>query len=118
MNFEATQPDPGIPGGTVREAPPVPNEPERVILAEIDDAGEIIFLELDDGGVPLGAWHWEEEPQEWVFEEYPTPLGAWETSPATDEPLPVTGGTTAITALIIGFTLTAGGALFLKKNRD
>ena len=32
------------------------------------------WLELDEDGVPLGRWDWDEDLGEWVFEEFPPPL--------------------------------------------
>jgi hypothetical protein len=39
-------------------------------LVPLDDGG---FMVLDEDGTPLGEWHWD--AGEWVFTEYPTPLG-------------------------------------------
>jgi hypothetical protein len=32
------------------------------------------YIELDENGVPLGEWHYDDDAGEWVFDEYPPPL--------------------------------------------
>jgi hypothetical protein len=34
-----------------------------------------VWVELDIDGTPLGEWHWDEDLQDWIFVEYPPPLG-------------------------------------------
>jgi LPXTG-motif cell wall-anchored protein len=29
------------------------------------------WLELDDFGVPLGRWSWDDEEEMWIFDEFP-----------------------------------------------
>ena len=41
---------------------------------ELTDDGNYVEIGLD--GTPLGEWHWDEENEEWVFDEYPPPLAA------------------------------------------
>ena len=74
IDFEAKQPDTGRPGGTKKEAPPVPNRAGNKLTPRINNDGDIIFVEFDEAGVPLGEWHWEDEEELWVFDEYPPPL--------------------------------------------
>jgi hypothetical protein len=33
-----------------------------------------VYLEIGPDGTPLGEWHWDEQQQVWIFEEY-APLG-------------------------------------------
>ena len=39
------------------------------------------YIEFDEDGVPLGEWHWDEDMEEWIFDEYPPPLAGL---PSTD----------------------------------
>ena len=61
---------PQIPGGTDFYTPPVPMSPGNQVVA--DESGG--WLELDEEGVPLGKWDWDDNTGEWVFEDFTTPL--------------------------------------------
>jgi uncharacterized repeat protein (TIGR01451 family) len=61
---------PQTPGGTDPSTPPGPTVPGHNIVP--GDNG--VYIELDENGVPLGEWRWDEPTEEWVFEEYPPPL--------------------------------------------
>jgi hypothetical protein len=65
----------------------------------LDDA----FVEYDGEGVPLGEWHWDEELEDWVFDEYP-PLEA---------PMPFTGGVNVVEPLFFIGLLLLGIGLIL-----
>jgi hypothetical protein len=54
-------------GGTDKDVPPAPTEPDGV-LTPLEDGG---YVETDVDGKPIGEWHYDEERGEWVFEEYP-----------------------------------------------
>ena len=91
------------PGGTNPEIPPVAINLANT-LVPTDDGG---YIEIDEEGVPLGEWHWEDEPEMWIFDEYP-PLGS----------LPQTGGYSPEMnqlLLLAGFSLLGVGVTF--KNR-
>ena len=45
-----------------------------------------MYIEFDPDGVPLGAWRYDGDADEWIFEEYPAPQAALPRS------LPKTGG--------------------------
>ena len=87
IDFGKRQPNPDVPGGTFRDAPPVPNNPENKLQPQYNDEGELIFIEFDFEDVPLGAWHWDGDEDEgmWTFEDFDVPLGDW------DIELPQTG---------------------------
>ena len=74
IDFNAKQPNQTQPGGTVREAPPVTNSPERRLIPQNAEDGTVFFIETFEN-VPLGKWYWDEVAEEWVFEEFPPPLG-------------------------------------------
>jgi hypothetical protein len=92
FDFNGTQPNPDVPGGSNPNVPPVPREPGAqlvpVLVTTDADVEEIMFLELDDDGVPLGSWSWGDE-EEWMFEDledWDVPLGGWDpTMPSTGE---------------------------------
>jgi hypothetical protein len=71
--------EPGEAGEAERPAPPAPENGGS--LVRLDDGS---YLELDENGVPIGEWHWDEETGRWIFERYP-PLAA------LDDRLPQTG---------------------------
>lgn len=60
------------PETTTPFVPPTTLAPgnEQVVSDESDD----IFVELDDEGVPLGTWIWDEDEEIWIFDPY-VPLG-------------------------------------------
>ena len=80
INFNKKQPNQDVPGGTVRDAPPVPNNSENKLQPQYNDDGDLIFIEFDLEDVPLGAWSWDGDEFEgmWVFEDFDVPLGEWE----------------------------------------
>ena len=60
--------------------PPYPNGPGNTLVPGTDGNGNLIYIEYDDDGTPLGEWYWDEDEGdygEWVFEEYPPPLVEW-----------------------------------------
>ena len=79
--------------------PDPPTTPEGNSL-ELTDEGN--YIEIGADGTPLGEWHWDEEIEEWVFEEYPPPLAALPDTRDAGMPLHL--------SLIYGFLL-AGLAL-------
>jgi hypothetical protein len=62
-----------------------------------------IYIELDENGVPLGEWHWDDDAQEWIFDEYPPPLAN----------LPQTGGKLGLSSELPGLLLIFLVFLFL-----
>jgi len=71
IDFSASQPDPYTPGGTNPGAPPVPNSSDFRLVPQFDENGNVCFIEIDDNGVPLGEWHWDDEEVMWIYDEYP-----------------------------------------------
>ena len=47
------------------------------------------YIEFDENGTPLGEWHWDDDPGEWIYEEYP-PLDSYD-PPQDNYDLPQTG---------------------------
>ncbi|MDR2296619.1 MAG: hypothetical protein LBD95_07470, partial [Clostridiales Family XIII bacterium] len=66
---EDTQTVPPQPGTPVQpgtpDVPPVPYSPGGT-LVPLDDGG---FLEIDENGVPLGVWNYDEDEGAWIFDE-------------------------------------------------
>ena len=76
MNLDARQQDQTKAGGSDHEAPPVPNDPDNMLLVQFDEDGNIIFVEIANlTNTPLGMWVWSESSEEWVFIDIETPLG-------------------------------------------
>jgi hypothetical protein len=67
----AQEDDPPTEGGNNHDVPPVAHI-SNSIISYVDDEH---YLELDEDGVPLGEWHWDNDLQEWIYDEYP-PLGS------------------------------------------
>jgi hypothetical protein len=102
---------PYVPGGGDPGIPPAPN----VIGNAVVPAGDGTFFELGEDGVPLGAWHWDDDTEEWVFEDFTPPGGAAGASlPKTgDGELPV------YIHILAALPIAGAGALlrFAKKRR-
>ena len=60
---------PYIPGGTNSDVPPLPHLPENTLTPDGDG-----WIELDESGVPLGRWEWNNSEERWIFNEA-VPLG-------------------------------------------
>ena len=93
---------PRPPGGTDPEIPPNPTIYGHSIVAGEDG----VYIEFDEDGVPLGEWHWDEEMEEWIFDEYP-PLGSLPKTGAVGLP----GG-----VMLLRFLLFAAGLGLLAMN--
>ena len=66
------------------------------------------YIEVDPAGVPLGEWHWDDDLEEWVFEEYPPPLAN----------LPQTGLSNISDLLaIIGIVFMATGLTLIPRKK-
>jgi len=35
-----------------------------------------VWIELDEDGVPLGTWSWDDDQEMWIFDDGNVPLGA------------------------------------------
>jgi len=73
IDFNALQPDPSKPGGTVREAPPVPSDIDNTLMPQIGEDGAVFFIEFD-GDAPIGVWNWDVVKEIWMFTDL-SPLG-------------------------------------------
>ena len=73
---EDPAPPPYIPGGTDHYVPPAPIGSDNTL--EWDDELEM-WIELDEDGVPLGAWYWDEDEEMWIFDDE-IPLGEFQFS--------------------------------------
>ena len=60
---------PYTPGGADPDVPPIPNIPGNRLIPDGDG-----WIELDEDGVPLGKWDWDDEEEIWIFDEE-VPLG-------------------------------------------
>jgi len=63
------------------------------------------FVELDENGIPLGIWHYNDKLGEWVYDDYQHP-----------KPLPKTGDTdefskSILYMIIIGILITISGII-------
>ena len=98
------EPQPYTPGGTDPDVPPVTSKPGST-LVPTEDGG---YIEMDENGIPLGEWYWDDEPEMWVFDEYP-PLSA----------MPRTGNNgVSVTSLLLlmGFFLLSTGIVLRSAN--
>ena len=91
--------DPGTGNGT----PPVYNGNELI-------PGENgTWIELDEFGVPLGEWRWDDDEEVWIFEAFP-PLAAFN--------MPKTGETPLTHVLfLLGAVIAGTGVWVLKRKR-
>jgi peptidoglycan hydrolase-like protein with peptidoglycan-binding domain len=58
---------PRIPGGTDQYTPPVSTASGNSLVPTEDG----MFIEIDENGVPLGEWYWDDDEQIWIFDEFP-----------------------------------------------
>ena len=68
-NTETTTETPYIPGGTNPSVPPRPTTPGNTLIP-----GGGGWVELNEAGVPLGRWDWDEKENKWIFDDN-VPLG-------------------------------------------
>ena len=108
IDLNAKQSDLSQPGGDDISAPPVPNDPDNMLMAQIDDDGNVYFMEITDpNSPPLGMWLWNAEEGRWIFIEADTPLGE----------LPATGLNPISSCLsLTGFALIGLGLLVRRKS--
>jgi hypothetical protein len=87
-------------------APPVPTAAGNTLVLTDDGT----YIEFDEDGVPLGEWRYDEDEDEWIFDEYPIPLGD----------IPGTGDAGRALPLLLLVGGCAGLALILtgKKRKD
>jgi|GEM_PF-1808791 len=78
------------PGGNVSTATPNPITSDNALI-QFDD----MWIELDDTGVPLGAWTWDEAQDMWIFDEN-VPLAAFDALGA----VATVAGVTAVTSQV------------------
>ncbi|MCL1804801.1 MAG: hypothetical protein FWG28_02180 [Clostridiales bacterium] len=94
--------EPYVEGGHFHDVPPLAHRQGDNIVW-VDDEH---YIEFDEDGVPLGEWHWDDELEEWIFDEFP-PLGA----------LPRTGAVAIPAALSLMLGGSSLGAMTaLRKN--
>jgi hypothetical protein len=93
---------PGTPG-----VPPVPYYPGGSLIP-LDDGG---FLEIDENGVPLGTWKYDEEEEAWIFDEE-VPLAAAADGRRLARRFRVPVGAPAALAAVVRLRLAATVRLF------
>jgi fimbrial isopeptide formation D2 family protein len=59
------------------------------------------YIEIDENGVPLGEWHWDEEEERWIFDEYPPLDRLPQTGAIAKDEWPSTGFLTVLFLLAI-----------------
>jgi hypothetical protein len=94
-------------GGSDIDVPPNPSIPGRAIVP--DGAG---YLEIGDDGTPLGRWEWDPVEEEWIFDEFPPPLG---NLPPTGEMTRVRQSSALLAFLLLGLSFALGK--HMKKQR-
>ena len=72
------------PGGTDPVIPPNPTDSLHTVASNDDG----IYVELDQDGAPLGEWHWDDDSEQWIFDEYP-PLGKLPQTGDAGVPIPM-----------------------------
>ena len=76
IDLTAQQSDLSQSGGDDSSAPPVANYSDNILMVQVDENGNIYFLEITDpNSPPLGMWVWSEEDGEWIFIDMDMPLG-------------------------------------------
>ena len=103
-----TEPEPE-PGSRFVSEP----EPEQIPETRPPATGRLeltpqgTYIEFGEDDTPLGEWRWDEDLEEWVFDEFPPPLGG----------LPATGdsGIPKYFNILAGFCLINLGCAFLRK---
>jgi hypothetical protein len=101
------------PGGTNPSIPPRPIQTGGN-LTPVPGNGDA-YIEIRDDGTPLGEWHYDDEQGEWVFDEYPPPLGDL---PQTGE-VPAGGFLLPVLRLICGlFVILCLGRGLARRRRN
>jgi hypothetical protein len=90
----------GETGGTERPDPPAPSNGGSLIPGENGN-----YIEIDENGVPIGEWHWDDDEGQWIFDKYP-PLAQ---TGQLRWPVPVLGVSGALLFFL---------GLFLNKRRE
>ena len=98
------EPQPYTPGGTDPDVPPVTTKPGST-LVPTEDGG---YIEMDENGIPLGEWYWDDAPEMWVFDEYP-PLSAMPQTGTNGE------GVTLL-LFLMGLSLLSAGVALRRVN--
>lgn len=101
-NTTPTEDDFPPAGGSDRDTAPNPYVAGHTVTASENGS----YLELNEFGVPLGEWRWDEAQEIWVYDEYP-PL---------EEYLPRTGGGGVHALPIILLALSFPVFLFILKR--
>jgi len=80
--------------------PPTPTEPGNQLVQDGD-----VWIEIDEAGVPLGSWEWDDEEEVWIFDEA-VPLSF----------MPRTGLESNFAVFGLGFIVSAVAAAFVALN--
>ena len=86
------------------DVPPIVEEGNTLILGEDGS-----WIELDEFGVPLGEWVWDDDEEIWIFEAFP-PLAAFEMPKTGETPL-------AHVLFVFGIIMAGAGAWFMRYKR-
>jgi fimbrial isopeptide formation D2 family protein len=63
--------DKNVKGDTNAPNRPTPNAPGHTLIPTDDGR----YIEIDEDGTPLGEWHYDENSDTWIFDEYPPLAG-------------------------------------------
>ena len=95
-------------GGRDPFIPPNPTVPGNNLEVVLDDDGiPLYYIEFDEDGTPLGEWHWDDDEDMWLFDEYP-PLADFPATGLTTVPLYFT--------FLFGLILISFGISIRRKN--
>jgi len=78
VNLPVYPVDPSLDYSYAAADPPTPNRPGHHLIPN----GLMSYMEVDDDGVPVGVWTWDEEAQKWIFDSFQPTAGLPKTGDA------------------------------------